>query len=93
LKHGLAPKLGAGHLLVSARAQNDRVCLQVEDDGIGIGKPNGRASDGIGLANIAKRLAVAYDGQATLALAPRAAGGTCVTIYLPRSCDSARRDE
>jgi two-component system LytT family sensor kinase len=93
LKHGLAPKLGAGHLWVSARAQNDRVCLQVEDDGIGIGKPNGRASDGIGLANIAKRLAVAYDGQATLALAPRAAGGTCVTIYLPRSCDSARRDE
>jgi two-component system, LytTR family, sensor kinase len=89
LKHGLAPKVGAGHLSVSAHPQDDRVCLQVVDDGVGVTRRNGRPSPGIGLANIAKRLAVAYGGQASLHVAPRAAGGTCVTISLPRSPDMA----
>jgi two-component system, LytTR family, sensor kinase len=85
LKHGLAPKLGPGHLSVSVQPQDDRVCVQVVDDGVGVSEPNGRESTGIGLANIAKRLAVAYDGQASLHVAPRREGGTCVTICVPRS--------
>jgi two-component system LytT family sensor kinase len=83
LKHGLAPKLGAGHLWVSARAENDRVALQVVDDGVGAARQTTRSSHGVGLANIAKRLALAYNGHASLHLAPRPAGGTCVTISLP----------
>ena len=35
LKHGLAPKVGPGCLRISAQLQGDRVCLKVEDDGIG----------------------------------------------------------
>jgi two-component system LytT family sensor kinase len=84
LKHGLAPKLGAGHLWVSARAaEDDRISLQVVDDGVGVGRQTTRSSQGVGLANIAKRLALSYDGHARLHLAPRPAGGTCVTISLP----------
>jgi two-component system LytT family sensor kinase len=85
LKHGLAPKLGSGHLRVSVQPEDDRVCLQVVDDGVGVSNLNGRGSTGIGLANVAKRLAVAYDGQASLHVTPRGAGGTCVTICVPRS--------
>lgn len=88
LKHGLAPKIGVGHIWVSAREQDDRLCLEVEDDGIGMGRANAGRSTGVGLANTARRLAVAYDGHATLALAPRAAGGTHVTITVPRSSEA-----
>src|SRR6185369_6190835 len=35
LKHGLGPKPGPGHLWISARADGERICLRVEDDGIG----------------------------------------------------------
>src|SRR5262249_17308975 len=70
LKHGLAPKPGPGHLWVSAGLRDDCVWFQVVDDGVGLSGRNDRSSTGIGLTNIAKRLAVAYHDRATLDLAP-----------------------
>jgi two-component system LytT family sensor kinase len=100
LKHGLAPKLGPGCLWISARLQGNQVCLKVEDDGIGpvsvaFQKPNGdgspsqdndhRVSGGVGLRNIAQRLATLYHNQAQVNLERRETGGTCVTLLVPRN--------
>jgi two-component system, LytTR family, sensor kinase len=89
LKHGLAPKPGPGHLWVSAKRHGPQVCLKVEDDGLGPmatvnGFPHARQSTGVGLSNIAQRLAVVYQDQASVSLEARDRGGTCVTILLPR---------
>jgi two-component system LytT family sensor kinase len=95
LKHGLGPKPGPGHLWVSAQPRGHQVCLKVEDDGIGLGVPgprvpgivtgfDRRTSTGVGLTNIAQRLAVVYQDQASVSLEPRDQGGTCVTIVVPR---------
>jgi two-component system LytT family sensor kinase len=100
LKHGLAPKPGAGHLWVSARAQGEHVCLRVEDDGVGLpaialAKTNGahamppvtvssRESPGVGLMNVTERLAVLYQGQASVNVESREAGGVRVTVLVPR---------
>uniref|UniRef100_Q01R05 Histidine kinase internal region n=1 Tax=Solibacter usitatus (strain Ellin6076) TaxID=234267 RepID=Q01R05_SOLUE len=81
LKHGLSPRPGPGRLWISARAGKGEIVLRVEDDGIG----PGAAPAGVGLTNIAERLATLYQDRASLTLAPRPAGGTCAVIRIPRS--------
>jgi two-component system, LytTR family, sensor kinase len=101
LKHGLAPKPGAGHLWVSARAEGAHVCLRVEDDGVGspqaaLARTNGahamppatmssRQSPGVGLMNVAQRLAALYQGRASVNVESREAGGIRVTVLVPRN--------
>ena len=90
LKHGLGPKLGPGHLWITAEADGNQVRLRVEDDGvgppIGVLKLNGRDGqlNGVGLENVAQRLNALYQDQSRLTIELRQAGGTRVTILLPR---------
>ena len=84
LKHGLAPKPEPGHLWISARAQNGQVCVRVEDDGMGPCAAPPR-SPGLGLANVAERLATLYQDRASVQLEPREGGGSRVTLLIPGS--------
>lgn len=95
LKHGLGPKLGPGHLWITAEADGNHVRLRVEDDGVGpaigvlkLNGSNGR-SNGVGLENVAQRLNALYQDQGRMTLEVRQAGGTRVTILLPRESGAA----
>ena len=95
LKHGLGPKPGPGHLWITAEADGNQVCLRVEDDGVGppigvlkLDGSNGR-SNGIGLENVAQRLNALYQDQGRITIEVRQAGGTRVTILLPRESGDA----
>lgn len=90
LKHGLAPKLGPGHLRIGASAQAGHLCLTIEDDGLGPEAAHAPApgesrkpSGGVGLKNVADRLRTLYRERAGVRLEPRAAGGSLVTILIP----------
>jgi two-component system LytT family sensor kinase len=90
LKHGLGPKPGPGHLWITAEADGNQVRLRVEDDGVGpaigvlkLNGSNGR-SKGVGLENVAQRLNALYQEQGRMTIEVRQAGGTRVTILLPR---------
>jgi two-component system LytT family sensor kinase len=90
LKHGLAPKTGPGRLWISAKPEGDRICLAVEDDGVGLcgaaRKTNGNSlpSQGVGLRNITQRLATLYHDRAQLTLEPRTPEGARATLLVPR---------
>ncbi len=86
LKHGLAPKPGLGHLWVSAGFEGDRLRLRVEDDGIGLNGTGRRGPhhNGVGLSNIAERLKTLYRDRASMEIEPRDAGGSRVTLLIPR---------
>jgi two-component system LytT family sensor kinase len=95
LKHGLGPKPGPGHLWITAEADGNQLCLRVEDDGVGpaigvlkLNGSNGR-SNGVGLENVAQRLNALYQNQGRMTLEVRQAGGTRVTILLPRENGAA----
>jgi two-component system, LytTR family, sensor kinase len=95
LKHGLGTKPGLGHLWITAEADGNQVCLRVEDDGVGppigvlkLDGSHGR-SNGIGLENVAQRLNALYQDQGRIAIEVRQAGGTRVTILLPRESGDA----
>jgi two-component system LytT family sensor kinase len=82
LKHGLAPKPGPGHLTIAVDVEGDSLRLRVEDDGMGLS--GRRESQGVGLANVAERLATLYQDRASIAMEAREGGGCRVTVRIPR---------
>lgn len=97
LKHGLAPKPGSGRLWISAKSMGNQICIKVEDDGVGLQpsgleKTNGnydptsgrKETGGVGVANVAQRLATLYKDRARLRVEQRETGGTRVSLIIPR---------
>jgi two-component system LytT family sensor kinase len=82
LKHGLGPKPGPGHLRISVRVEGESLRLIVEDDGVGLS--GRRESHGVGLANVAERLATLYQDRAGVVMEAREGGGSRVTVRIPR---------
>ena len=82
IKHGLEPKVEGGRVRVSARRSGETMVVTVADNGLGFSDHADSSGGGVGLANLRERLAVLYDGQATLTVAD-AAPGTVITIQVP----------
>jgi hypothetical protein len=82
IKHGLEPKVDGGRVSVSARKDGDAIVFSVSDNGLGFGNNADSSGSGVGLANLRERLAVLYDGRATLTVAD-ADPGTMITIRIP----------
>jgi sensor histidine kinase YesM len=98
LKHGIEPRLDGGEVKVSAREEDGRLLLEVEDKGLipahgargapaGPGEGGARtaatAGSGVGLANVRARLAAAFAG-AQFEAGPNPAGGYTVRLSIPR---------
>ena len=87
IKHGLAPKVGEGHITITAGVHGEFVRLAVEDDGVGVkpAQPEAPpAGNGLGLRIIADRLRTLYDGRASLDVQLAESLGGRVTILIPR---------
>ena len=87
LRHGLGRRPGPGHLKISAVQQGDLICLAVEDNGVGPDGGNSRTGEeggGLGLRNIAQRLAALYRNGAQLSIQSAIPHGTRVTLLVPR---------
>lgn len=85
IKHGIETKSGAGRIAIRARAEDDAVVVEVQDDGRGLA--SGRydpSRDGIGLSTTRARIAKLYDGRGGFALAPAPQGGAIARIRVPR---------
>jgi len=95
IRHGLAPKIEGGWVAVRAhrsrRGGQNRIELEVEDNGVGLTAEHGAGAPrppsgeghGIGLANIRERLRVLYGDAASFEIRSRSGGGTLVHISLP----------
>lgn len=90
IKHGLAPKIGAGRLSITAKPEGEFVQLAVEDDGVGtIAAPTPPNGNGLGLKIIAERLRTLYHDRASLRFEPAEFAGSRVTILIPRTQQAA----
>jgi two-component system LytT family sensor kinase len=89
IKHGLAPKVEGGSIMLRSRLIKSRLVLEVEDDGVGmgaaqlLGQPEGLGGGGIGMANVAERLKVLYGDMAKMIIDKREGGGTAIRLRLP----------
>ena len=83
IRHGLSRQTMAGHLTIRAFKRTDRLVIQVEDNGPGLGTNlNG---NGIGLSNTRARLEQFYGKNYNLKIANNASRGAIVTLEIPIS--------
>jgi signal transduction histidine kinase len=82
IEHGLAPHSRAGEIILGARRRNDRLELEVQDNGDGL--PAGQPLvEGIGLSNTRARLQQLYGSRQSMELSNVTQGGLRVRIQLP----------
>jgi two-component system LytT family sensor kinase len=91
IKHGIAPKVGGGRIVVRSRRENGRTIIEVEDNGLGMtderldqvySGADGSGS-GIGLRNVSERLRVIYGELALLHLTSAPGRGTVARLEIP----------
>lgn len=93
IKHGIEPALRGGEIDVSAQRHGDGLLIRVRDTGAGMQSP---AQYGHGLANLTKRIALAYAGKGHAALhlsSPDSSpdsdgGGVIADLTLPLTMNS-----
>jgi two-component system LytT family sensor kinase len=85
IKHGLAPRLEGGEIHLRARLHNERLLIEIDDNGMGI--PSGRLVDvyegGIGISNVYERLRLLYGDQFKMDIRSREGEGTQIHIEIP----------
>jgi len=85
LKHGLAPKIDGGRILLRTVQRNGRLQIDIQDNGVGISeeKMPHVYVEGIGLSNVRERLRVLYGTDFILDIQSREGQGTVIRIDVP----------
>jgi LytS/YehU family sensor histidine kinase len=78
--HGIAPVNRCGTVWVRSFRRAERLVLQVDDDGAGLGRHN---PTGVGLANARRRLQCLYGAAHSLELSPAPGAGTSAAVSFP----------
>jgi two-component system LytT family sensor kinase len=92
IKHGLSRKVGIGTIVIRSWRENQRVVIEVEDDGMGfmMDRLDQPMASGIGLANVRERLRVIFGATYQLRLASEPGKGTKARIEIPELMDAER---
>jgi sensor histidine kinase YesM len=85
IKHGIEPSLRGGEIDVGVQRLDGVVRIRVRDSGVGMSSTPGA---GEGLANVRKRLQLAYGDAARLELGDADGGGVIADILLPAGEDA-----
>jgi two-component system LytT family sensor kinase len=85
IKHGLSSKVEGGTIRIRTRRSGSRLCLSVEDDGVGI--PEARLAtlldQGIGVSNVNERLKVLFSNEYRMWIDSHPGRGTRIEIEVP----------
>ncbi len=85
IRHGIAPKIEGGTIMLRARRQKGRLSIEVIDDGMGI--PDERRGEildaGIGLRNVHERLQVLYTREFSFTVDSIPGKGTSIRLEIP----------
>ncbi|MBN8589059.1 MAG: histidine kinase [Rhodothermia bacterium] len=81
IKHGIAPHADAGKVSVRAKRKQDRLILEVADDGPGL--TEAPKKQGVGLQNTQNRLRELYGPSGYVTFGRSDLGGLLVTIDMP----------
>ena len=86
IAHGLEPKVDGGEVLLAAREQDGRLCVQVSDSGVGLDAAPARPAKqggGVGLSNLRERLRSLYGAEAQVQLLENQPCGMTARLLLP----------
>ncbi|MBG6116531.1 MULTISPECIES: sensor histidine kinase [unclassified Sphingobium] len=96
IRHGIERRVSGGTIAISARLADDRLQIDVQDDGVGL-PPDWRieTSSGLGLRVTRERLEMLYSeaGEHHFNVSPRQGAGTHVAIQIPLHTIGGEIDE
>ncbi len=84
IRHGIARQTNSGRISIRAYTRQERLVMQIEDNGPGL-RPNGgpTSTSGIGLSNTRARLKQFYGDDYQIEVANAAGQGVIVTLDIP----------
>src|SRR5262245_26280491 len=84
VRHGIAPRAAPGVIEISAKRDDNKLELQVRDNGVGLpDDKRARIKEGVGLANTRARLEQLYGADYRIDLSNRDKGGLVVSLTIP----------
>ena len=84
VKHGFSNKVESGSIYLRSRRADQRLVIEVEDDGVGMAAERRTSSGtGIGMQNVTERLQVLYGDAANMTVESEPNRGTLVRVVLP----------
>jgi two-component system LytT family sensor kinase len=91
IKHGIAPKVGGGRIILRSVREDGRTVIEVDDNGLGMSderlqealRSSTGPGGGIGLSNVDERLRVIYGAQCNVRLTSVPGGGTVARLEIP----------
>jgi signal transduction histidine kinase len=81
IKHGIAPQLDGGTIMIRALVEGGVLRIEVRDTGVGLREIAGK---GMGLANVRARLSALFGAGARLVIEPNAPHGVVAAIEIPQ---------
>jgi len=85
IKHGLAPRVEGGQILVRTRRRDGRLSIEINDNGMGMSPE--RLTEvyggGIGISNVHERLRLLYGDQFLMDIRSQPGEGTQIRIEIP----------
>jgi len=100
LKHGILTREEGGEVIIRSRQENDRIVIQVQDNGVGIPQqqlatlldetyqPSTQDGAGIALKNVNSRIRALFGPEHTLNISSTAGQGTLVSFSVPCQCSN-----
>jgi two-component system, LytTR family, sensor kinase len=83
IRHGLAGRTKRGHIAICASLDGRALCLEVSDNGVGLGSSSRDADAvGLGLGNLTNRLRTLYGDGASVVLRTGTSGGATTEVRL-----------
>jgi len=91
IKHGIAPKVGGGRIVLRSVREDGRTVIEVDDNGLGMSDERIQQAlsgttgpgGGIGLSNVDERLRVIYGAQCSVRLTSVPGRGTVARLEIP----------
>jgi len=92
VKHGIAPKVGGGRILIRTTREDDHLVIEIHDNGLGMSddRLQNALTGGIGLSNVDERLRVVYGTQCSVRLTSAPGQGTVARIDIPLAVPEER---
>jgi sensor histidine kinase YesM len=94
IRHGIAPRIAPGRIIISARRDGANVLLEVKDNGAGFPVNwSPRYREGVGLRNTRARLKHLYGAKHRFDLWNAAEGGAVATVVVPfRPAETSQKE-
>jgi len=91
IKHGIMPKETQGSVLIKIYRQEERIAVEIKDDGVGIAphlinkvfEPGFGSGNGVGMSNVNERLISLYGRESGLKIDSKLGVGTTVRFSIP----------